>query len=95
MAQGAVFHGIQANSQSNQPTVQVNARASVEGYGLESITDRSILWLVNPVSISFIYVLVDHLADILSRATNSLQTAKTEDTFLHRQCGMGEMAVVT
>ncbi|KAH6955365.1 hypothetical protein HG530_008919 [Fusarium avenaceum] len=48
VAQGAVFHGIQANSQSNQPTVQVNARASGEGYGLESITDRSILWLVNP-----------------------------------------------
>ncbi|KAH7220657.1 hypothetical protein BKA60DRAFT_680680 [Fusarium oxysporum] len=48
VARGAVFHGIQANSQSNQPTVQVNSRASGEGYGLESSTDISILWLVNP-----------------------------------------------
>ncbi|KAK2692554.1 hypothetical protein QWA68_007332 [Fusarium oxysporum] len=48
VARGAVFHGIQANSQSNQPIVQVNSRASGEGYGLESSTDISILWLVNP-----------------------------------------------
>ncbi|KAL5598060.1 hypothetical protein FOBRF1_011853 [Fusarium oxysporum] len=48
VARGAVFHGIQANSQSNQPIVQVNSRASGEGYGLESSTDVSILWLVNP-----------------------------------------------
>ncbi|KAK2672496.1 hypothetical protein RAB80_012575 [Fusarium oxysporum f. sp. vasinfectum] len=48
VARGAVFHGIQANSQSNQPIVQVNSRASREGYGLESSTDISILWLVNP-----------------------------------------------
>lgn len=90
-----MFHGIQANSQSNQPIVQVNARASGEGYGLESSTDRSILWLVRPVSISFIHVLVDHLADTLSRATNSLLMAKTEDLFPRRQCGMGQMAVIT
>jgi hypothetical protein len=90
-----VLHGIQANSQSNQPIVQVNARASGEGYGLESSTDRSILWLVNLVSILFIHVLVDPLADTLPRAMNSLLTAKTEDLFIHRQCGMGEMAVFT
>ncbi|KAJ0138202.1 putative methyltransferase tdiE [Fusarium oxysporum f. sp. albedinis] len=30
------------------PIVQVNSRASGEGYGLESSTDISILWLVNP-----------------------------------------------
>ncbi|EWZ95555.1 hypothetical protein FOCG_10556 [Fusarium oxysporum f. sp. radicis-lycopersici 26381] len=48
VARGAVFHGIQASSQPNQPIVQVNSRASGEGYGLESSTDISILWLVNP-----------------------------------------------
>ncbi|KAI8404851.1 hypothetical protein FOFC_14326 [Fusarium oxysporum] len=95
VARGAVFHGIQANSQSNQPIVQVNSRASREGYGLESSTDISILWLVNPVSISFIYVLVEPLADTPPKAMNSLLTAKTEDLFLHRQCGMGDMAVPT
>lgn len=58
-----MLHGIQANSQSNQPVVQVNSRASGEGYGLESSTDISILWLVNPVSISFTHVLVKPLAD--------------------------------
>ncbi|KAF4448126.1 hypothetical protein F53441_8442 [Fusarium austroafricanum] len=45
VARGAVFHGIQANGKSRQPIVQVNARASGEGYGLESSTDGSILWL--------------------------------------------------
>ncbi|KAF5552487.1 hypothetical protein FNAPI_7076 [Fusarium napiforme] len=48
VARGAVYHGIQANSQSYQPIVQVSGRASGEGYGLESSADRSILWLVNP-----------------------------------------------
>ncbi|KAL7763021.1 hypothetical protein ACKLNR_006379 [Fusarium oxysporum f. sp. zingiberi] len=48
VARGAVFHGIQASRQSNQPIVQVNSRASGEGYGLESSIDISILWLVNP-----------------------------------------------
>lgn len=90
-----MLHGIQANSQSNQPVVQVNSRASGEGYGLESSTDISILWLVNPGSISFIHVLVEPLADTPPRAMNSLLTANTEDLFLHRQCGMGEMAVPT
>ncbi|KAF5628750.1 hypothetical protein F25303_10383 [Fusarium sp. NRRL 25303] len=48
VARGAVHHGFQENSQSNQAIVQVHARASGEGYGLESSADRSILWLVNP-----------------------------------------------
>ncbi|KAF5243128.1 hypothetical protein FANTH_8320 [Fusarium anthophilum] len=48
VARGAVYHGIQGNSQSNQPIVQIHARASREGYGLESSADRIILWLVKP-----------------------------------------------
>ncbi|KAF5670841.1 hypothetical protein FDENT_11162 [Fusarium denticulatum] len=48
VAPGPVYHGIQENSQSNQPIVQIYARASREGYGLESSADRSILWLVKP-----------------------------------------------